>query len=378
MDKAILALADGTVYEGISFGAKGETVGEVVFNTAMSGYQEVLSDPSYKGQMVAMTYTEIGNYGLNEEDFESSGIQVEGFIVKEAWKTPSNWRAKTSLHEGLLKAGVLGIEGIDTRSLTKHLRDNGAQMGVISTIDLDPASLVEKARNAPPIEGRDLVGEVTCKAPYKWEIGDWSLEKGYQKPRSSRYNVVAYDCGIKFNILRRLTSVGCAVTVVPASTTAEEVLALNPDGIFLSNGPGDPAAVPYLAENVRKLLGKKPIFGICLGNQILGISLGAVTRKLKFGHHGANQPVKDLTTGKVEITSQNHNFVVDMESLKNSPHGELVRVSHLNLNDNTVEGMEHLEMPVFSVQYHPEASPGPHDASYLFKRFTDMIEKAGK
>jgi carbamoyl-phosphate synthase small subunit len=243
---------------------------------------------------------------------------------------------------------------------------------------MDHKSLVEKAKNAPSIEGRDLVGEVTCKAPYKWEIGDWDLEKGYTKPRSTRYNVVAYDCGVKYNILRRLTSVGCAVTVVPASTTAEQVLALNPDGIFLSNGPGDPAAVPYLAENLNKLLGKKPIFGICLGNQILGISLGAVTRKLKFGHHGSNQPVKDLTTGKVEITSQNHNFVVDMESLKNSPHGKAVRVSHLNLNDNTVEGMEHLEMPVFSVQYHPEASPGPHDAAYLFKRFTDMIEKAGK
>ncbi len=378
MKKAILALADGSVYEGLSFGAEGETTGEVVFNTSMSGYQEILTDPSYKGQMVSMTYTEIGNYGLNEEDYESSSIQVEGFIVKEAWRNPSNWRAQKSLHDGLAEAGVVGIEGIDTRALTKRLRDFGAQMGVISTVDFNVESLVKKAKSAPPIEGRDLVGEVTCKASYKWEIGGWELDRGYTRPRSLRYKVVAYDFGIKYNILRMLTAAGCDVTVVPASTSAEEVLKLNPDGIFLSNGPGDPAAVPYAAENVRKLMGKKPIFGICLGNQIIGIALGAKTRKLKFGHHGGNQPVKDLTTGKVEITSQNHNFVVDMESLEASPHGKAVRVTHLNLNDNTVEGMEHLEYPIFSVQYHPEASPGPHDASYLFKRFTDMIEKSGK
>jgi carbamoyl-phosphate synthase small subunit len=378
MKKAMLVLSDGTAYPGWSFGAEGETTGEVVFNTSMTGYQEVLTDPSYKGQMVAMTYTEIGNYGLNEEDFESSRIQVEGFIVKEAWEKPSNWRARRSLHDGLREAGVVGIQGIDTRALTTKLREAGSLIGIISTEDLDPVSLTQKARQAPSIEGRDLVAEVTCKAPYKWEIGDWDLKAGYRKPaHAGRYRVVAYDCGIKYNILRKLTGVGCDVTVVPASTTAAEVLTMNPDGVFLSNGPGDPAAVPYVAESVRELLGKKPIFGICLGNQILGIALGAVTRKLKFGHHGGNQPVKDLATGKVEITSQNHNFVVDLESLKASPQGSRVEVTHLNLNDNTVEGMRHLDLPMFSVQYHPEASPGPHDAAYLFRRFTDLMEKAG-
>ncbi len=377
MKKAWLALADGTVYRGWSFGAEGETVGEVVFNTSMTGYQEVLTDPSYKGQMVAMTYTEIGNYGLNEEDFESERIQVEGFIVKEAWEKPSNWRATRSLHEGLKEAGVVGIQGIDTRALTKHLRDYGAVMGVISTEEGDEKRLVEKAQNAPPIEGRDLVAEVTSKAAYHWEIGDWSIEKGYGRPRPGPFKVVAYDFGIKYNILRKLTAAGCDVTVVPAATSAEEVLALDPHGVFLSNGPGDPAGVPYAAENVRKLLGKKPIFGICLGNQIIGLALGAVTHKLKFGHHGGNQPVKDLATGKVEITSQNHNFVVDLESLKSSAHGEAMAVTHVNLNDNTVEGMSHRELPLFSVQYHPEASPGPHDAAYLFKRFTDLMERAG-
>ncbi|PLX40585.1 MAG: carbamoyl phosphate synthase small subunit [Deltaproteobacteria bacterium] len=377
MKRAILALADGTLFNGTSFGAEGETTGEVVFNTSMSGYQEILTDPSYRGQMVAMTYTEIGNYGLNDEDYESEGIQVEGFIVKEAWKTPSNWRAKSSLDEGLKEAGVVGIEGIDTRALTRKIRDEGAMMGVISTEDFDPASLLEKARKAPPIEGRDLVSEVTCAKPYTWEVGDWDIEKGYTKPRSTRYEVVAYDFGIKYNILRLLTHAGCKVTVVPAKTSAEEVLAMNPDGIFLSNGPGDPAAVPYAAEAVKSLIGKKPIFGICLGNQIIGIALGGVTHKLKFGHHGGNQPVKDLSTGKVEITSQNHNFVVDLDSLKKTGHGDAIEVTHVNLNDNTVEGVAHRDHPLFSVQYHPEASPGPHDASYLFKRFTDMIEKAG-
>jgi len=377
MKRAILALADGTLFNGTSFGAEGETTGEVVFNTSMSGYQEILTDPSYKGQMVAMTYTEIGNYGLNDEDYESDGIQVEGFIVKEAWRTPSNWRAKLSLDEGLKEAGVVGIEGIDTRALTRKIRDEGAMMGVISTEDLDPASLVEKARMAPPIEGRDLVSEVTCQNPYTWEIGGWDIERGYTKPRSTRYEVVAYDFGIKYNILRMLTQAGCKVTVVPARTSAEEVLAMNPDGVFLSNGPGDPAAVPYAAEAVKALIGKKPIFGICLGNQIIGIALGGITHKLKFGHHGGNQPVKDLSTGKVEITSQNHNFVVDLDSLKETEHGDAIEVTHVNLNDNTVEGVSHRDYPLFSVQYHPEASPGPHDASYIFRRFTDMIEKAG-
>ena len=378
MRKALLALSDGTVFHGWSFGAEGETVGEVVFNTSMMGYQEVLSDPSYKGQMVAMTYPEIGNYGVNEEDFESSRIHVEGFIVKEAWEAPSNWRATKSLHRFLADQGVVGIQGIDTRALTRRLREKGSMIGVIATGDADADALVDRARSAPGIEGRDLVREVTCREPYRWEVGDWSLGVGYEKPRRpGGYKVVAYDFGVKYNILRRLTAVGCDVTVVPAHTSAREVLALSPDGVFLSNGPGDPQGVPYAAEAVRELLGKVPIFGICLGNQIIGLALGGTTVKLKFGHHGGNQPVKDLSTGKVEITSQNHNFVVDLESLKRSEHGDAVDVTHLNLNDQTVEGIEHRELPLFSVQYHPEASPGPHDASYLFRRFTDLMEKNG-
>ncbi len=378
MRKALLALSDGTVFHGWSFGAEGETVGEVVFNTSMMGYQEVLSDPSYKGQMVAMTYPEIGNYGVNEEDFESSRIHVEGFIVKEAWEAPSNWRATKSLHRFLADQGVVGIQGIDTRALTRRLREKGSMIGVIATGDADADALVDRARSAPGIEGRDLVREVTCREPYRWEVGDWSLGVGYEKPRRpGGYKVVAYDFGVKYNILRRLTAVGCDVTVVPAHTSAQEVLALSPDGVFLSNGPGDPQGVPYAAEAVRELLGKMPIFGICLGNQIIGLALGGTTVKLKFGHHGGNQPVKDLSTGKVEITSQNHNFVVDLESLKRSEHGDAVDVTHLNLNDQTVEGIEHRELPLFSVQYHPEASPGPHDASYLFRRFTDLMEKNG-
>lgn len=377
MKKALLALTDGTTYAGWSFGAEGETSGEVVFNTSMTGYQEVLSDPSYKGQMVAMTYPEIGNYGVNEEDYESYRIHVEGFIVKEAWEKPSNWRAKWSLGDFLREQGVVGIQGIDTRALTKHLREKGAQVGLISTVDLDPSSLVEKARKAPTVEGRDLVSEVTCKAPYHWAQADWQVAEGYRTPRRpGRFKVVAYDFGVKYNILRLLTSAGCDVTVVPAKTTAAEVLAMGPQGVFLSNGPGDPQDVPYAAEATRELMGKVPVFGICLGNQIIGRALGGTTRKLKFGHHGANQPVKDLHTAKVEITSQNHNFVVDMESLKTSPHADAVEVTHVNLNDQTVEGIAHRDYPLFSVQYHPEASPGPHDAGYLFRRFVEMMERA--
>lgn len=384
MKRAVLALADGTVFHGRSFGAPGETVGEVVFNTSMTGYQEILSDPSYKGQLVAMTYTEIGNYGVNAEDYESSKIHVEGFIVKEAWERPSNWRATHSLDAFLKEHGVVGIQGIDTRALTKLLRERGAMMGVISTVHHDDgriargdfSDLVEKARAAPSIEGRDLVKEVTCKAPYKWDIGDWTLESGYAKPKvPGRYKVVAYDFGIKYNILRLLTSAGCDVTVVPANTSADDVLAMAPDGVFLSNGPGDPQGAPYAVEAVRNLIGKTPIFGICLGNQIIGLALGGNTVKLKFGHHGGNQPVKDLLTGKVEITSQNHNFVVDMDSLKGCAEADALEVTHVNLNDNTVEGIRHRKHPLFSVQYHPEASPGPHDAEYLFKRFTDMMER---
>ncbi|MDF1556298.1 MAG: glutamine-hydrolyzing carbamoyl-phosphate synthase small subunit [Deferrisomatales bacterium] len=378
MRRAILALADGTVYRGWSFGAEGETVGEVVFNTSMMGYQEILSDPSYKGQMVAMTYPEIGNTGVNEEDFESSRVHVEGFIVKEAWETPSNWRATKSLHQFLVEQGIVGIQGIDTRALTRRLRDHGSMMGVISTGTEDTEALVARAKSAPPIEGRDLVKEVTCEAPYPWEVADWTVGAGYRRPRSpGAYKVVAYDFGVKFNILRGLTAAGCDVTVVPAATPAAEVLAMQPHGVFLSNGPGDPQGVPYAVEAVRELLGKVPIFGICLGNQIIGLALGGNTVKLKFGHHGGNQPVKDLSTGKVEITSQNHNFVVEMESLAATTHGDAIEVTHINLNDQSVEGIRHKQLPLFSVQYHPEASPGPHDAAYLFRRFVEMMEKAG-
>lgn len=371
--KAFLALADGTVFEGCSFGAEGEAVGEVVFNTSMTGYQEILTDPSYKGQIVTMTYTQIGNYGINEEDIESHRPWAEGFIVKESCDYPSNWRCKETLDSYLKKNKIVGIKGIDTRALTRHLRDNGSMNGVVSTIDLDAARLVQKAREYPSMTGLDLAKEVTCKEPYKWEQGLWDLEKGYplrilhSAPRT--YKVVAYDFGIKFNILRNLVHVGCDVTVVPAWTSAEDVLKMNPDGVFLSNGPGDPEPVKYAIENVRKLIGKKPIFGICLGHQILGLALGGKTYKLKFGHRGGNQPVMDLTTGQVEITAHNHGFAVDVDSLKG-----IAELTHINLNDKTVEGFAHKDLPLFSVQYHPEASPGPHDADYLFKRFVDLME----
>ncbi|MBI5047592.1 MAG: glutamine-hydrolyzing carbamoyl-phosphate synthase small subunit [Deltaproteobacteria bacterium] len=370
--RAILALADGTVFEGFSFGGEGEAMGEVVFNTSMCGYQEVLTDPSYKGQIVSMTYTQIGNYGVAEEDIESNKLWLEGFIVKEYCPYPSNWRVKETLDSYLKKNKIVGIQGVDTRALTRHLRDSGAMNGVISTVDLNPANLVKKANKFPSMAGLDLAKEVTCKEPYKWNQGLWDLDKGYPTshlpPRTS-YKVVAYDFGMKLNILRNLINVECDVTVVPASTSAEDVLKMNPDGIFLSNGPGDPDAVTYAIENVRKLIGKKPIFGICLGHQILGLALGGKTYKLKFGHHGGNQPVMDLTTNKVEITAQNHGFAVNVDSLKG-----IAELTHINLNDKTVEGLAHTKLPLFSVQYHPEASPGPHDSSYLFRRFVDMME----
>ncbi len=368
--KALLALADGTVFEGTGFGATTEAVGEVVFNTSMTGYQEILTDPSYCGQLVVMTYPEIGNVGVNLEDVESSRPCVEGFIVKEYWETPSNWRATQSLGAYLAEHGIPGIQGIDTRALVRLLRDKGNLNGVLSTADLDRERLVRKAREAPGMEGQDLVRRVTCAAPYDWNEGHWTLEHGYAIPSEpGRHFVVAYDFGIKRNILRNLVHAGCRVRVVPASTPAEDVLAMQPDGVFLSNGPGDPAAVPYAIDAVRGLVGKVPIFGICLGHQILGLALGGRTYKLKFGHHGGNQPVKDLTTGKVEITSQNHGFAVDVESL-----GGKAELTHVNLNDQTVEGLRHNELPLFSVQYHPESSPGPHDANYLFRRFVDLIE----
>lgn len=373
MRKAVLALADGTIFEGQSFGAHGETTGEVVFNTSMTGYQEVLTDPSYNGQLVTMTYSHQGNYGINEEDIESVRPWLEGFIVKEACLYPSNWRSTEVLLAYLNWHGVVGISGIDTRALTRIIRSKGAMMAVISTVDFDHARLVKKARETKGLVGVDLVQEVTTPRPYAWTEGLWTVENGYrkkEKPAEGRpFKVVAYDFGIKKNILRNLAEVGCQVRVVPGHTPAETVLEMEPDGIFLSNGPGDPDAVPYAKENIKKLIGKKPIFGICLGHQILALALGAKTFKMKFGHRGANQPVQDLTTRKVEITSQNHGFSVDMDSIKN-----VADVTHINLNDRTVEGFKHRDLPIFSVQYHPEASPGPHDSQYLFKRFTEMME----
>lgn len=370
MKKAILALADGLVFEGETFGAEGETSGEIVFNTSMTGYQEILTDPSYKGQIVTMTYPQMGNYGVNDEDVESARPYAEGFIVKEHLDFPSNWRMKKSLQAYLAEHGIVGIQGIDTRALTRHLRDFGAQPGVISTKDLDPVSLVAKAKALPKMSGLDLAKDVSCKKPYKWSEGDWGLETGYAQKPATKYTVVAYDYGIKQNILRLLTSAGCEVTVVPATMPAEEVLAMKPDGVFLSNGPGDPEPVTYAIENIKKILGKKPVFGICLGQQLLGLALGGKTYKLKFGHHGGNQPIMDLTTRKVEIAAENHGFAVDMETVKDQ-----VIMTHVNLNDNTCEGFQHKTLPAFSVQYHPESSPGPHDSRYLFKRFIDMMEK---
>jgi carbamoyl-phosphate synthase small subunit len=367
--QALLALADGRVFRGRSIGATGEVAAEVVFNTSMTGYQEILTDPSYCGEIVTMTYTQIGNYGINSEDIESRKPFLSGFIVKEACATPSNWRSEMSLDAYLKENNIIGIQGIDTRALVRHIRTKGAQVGVVSTTDLDPDSLVEKARKAPGLVGRDLVQEVTCEKPYKWNEGTWELGTGYKAAGKTMFKVVAYDFGIKRNILRNLVDHGCDVTVVPATTSADEVLAMNPDGVFLSNGPGDPEPITYAQENIRQLLGKVPLFGICLGHQLLAIALGGKTYKLKFGHRGGNQPVRRGDGHNVEITSQNHGFAVDPESVKG-----LAEVGHINLNDFTVEGIRHNDMPAFSVQYHPEASPGPHDARYLFGQFIDLME----
>ena len=369
--KAVLALADGKYFIGKALGAVGEVTGEVVFNTSMTGYQEILTDPSYHGEIVTMTYPQIGNYGINPEDVESRKPFLSGFVVKESCPFPSNFRAEKSLDAYLKENGIVGIEGIDTRSLVRHIRTAGAQTGIISSVDTDPQSLIEKARLAPSIVGRDLVREVTCDAPYQAEEGVWALGEGYASGAGEKpYKVVAYDFGIKRNILRNLVSAGCDVTVVPALTPAAEVLAMEPDGVFLSNGPGDPEPLTYAQDNIRELLGKVPIFGICLGHQLLSIALGGKTYKLKFGHRGGNQPVLDHLSKRVEITSQNHGFAVDDKTL-----GDDVSVTHINLNDNTVEGVSHKTSPAFSVQYHPEASPGPHDAHYLFDRFITLMQE---
>ncbi len=369
--QAVLVLADGRLFHGRSFGASGEATGEVVFNTAMTGYQEVLTDPSYRGQMVTMTYPQIGNTGINPEDVESSQLYLSGFIVKEYLDCHSNWRATMSLDAYLKEHGVVGIQGLDTRALTRHLRDKGAQNGIISTVDADIERLLKKVRAVPSMAGLDLASGVSCSAPYHWSEKLWELGRGYGQAlqEEMQYKVVAYDFGIKYNILRCLVSAGCDVTVVPATFPAEEALAMNPDGIFLSNGPGDPEPMHEVIGNIRKLVGKKPIFGICLGHQLLGLALGGRTMKLKFGNHGSNLPVLDLVTRQVEITAQNHGFSVDIASL-----GHACELAHENLNDQTVEGMRHKSLPIFSVQHHPEASPGPHDSHYLFERFVKLME----
>ena len=360
--KAIITLSDGTTFKGRSFGAEGERCAEVVFNTSLSGYQEILTDPSYKGQFVTMTYPLIGNYGLNKEDIESAKPFVEGFIVKECSKIASNWRSEITLSDYLKQNNILGIEGIDTRALTKHIRIHGAMKAVISTKDLNERSLIKKANDFSGLEGIDLVKEVSTKKPYVWS-------------KKGKYNVIVIDCGVKYNILRHLQNNDCKVKVVPYTTSAKAILKEKPDGIMLSNGPGDPSAVPYVVENIKEfLIAKIPMFGICLGQQMLGQALGGKTYKLKFGHHGGNQPVKDLKTGKVAISVQNHGFCVDIDSLPK----ENIEITHMNLNDNTLEGIKHKKLPVFSVQFHPEAGPGPHDAQYMFKEFVELIKKHKK
>ena len=370
--KALLVLADGKIYEGEHFGSEGEVEAEIVFNTSMSGYQEIITDPSYCGQMVVMTYPLIGNYGVNPEDFESDRPHLSGFIIKELSKVQSNWRSRGSLEEFLKETNVFGIQGIDTRALTRRIREKGSQQAILSTDTSDPQRLIEKVRKSPGLIGRDLVKEVTCKNAYDWNESEWTIHSGKTKLKEVKdrsYNVLVYDFGVKRNILRKLTRAGCKVRVVPANTPADEVLATRPDGIFLSNGPGDPAAVPYAIDNVKTILGKVPVFGICLGHQILSLALKGKTYKLRFGHHGGNQPVLDVKSGKIEITSQNHGFAVEQNSFDSD-----VDITFLNLNDDTVEGIQHKSWPVFSVQYHPEASPGPHDSEHLFDKFVNLMK----
>lgn len=376
--KAKLVLEDKRVFIGESFGYDGETTGEVVFNTSMSGYQEIITDPSYTGQIITMTYPQIGNYGINEKDIESNGPSIKALIVKEVSGVASNYRSNMSLDEYLKKHKIIGLSNIDTRALVRHIREKGAMRGIISTVEMDESVLIKKVEQSESMVGADLVKEVTTKESYSWSQSTldntvfdntYLVKAGVKKP----LKIVAYDFGAKYNILRMLVDQGADLTVVPASTPAEEVLKMNPDGIFLSNGPGDPAAVTYAIENIKKIVEKDvPVFGICLGHQLLCLACGATSYKLKFGHRGANQPVKDLTTGKIEISSQNHGFSVDEDSLKNTD----LEITHVNLNDNTIEGVQHKSKPIFSVQYHPEASPGPHDSAYLFTRFFENILKS--
>ncbi len=385
---AILALENGKVFKGYNFGAEGENLGEVVFNTSMSGYQEVITDPSYHRQIVTMTYPLIGNYGINPEDYESDKPYLSGFVVKENCRTPSNFRMSETLHEFLARFSVIGIEGIDTRELVRTIREKGAMRAVISTVDLNEDSLIAKAQASPHMEGADLAKEVTCIEPYYVLETEESMNAHEEQRDMKAYHadfarvsreefdcadqplVAAYDFGIKYNILRKLVARNCKVAVLPADTSAGDVLALNPDGIFLSNGPGDPSAVTYAIKNIRKLVGKKPVFGICLGHQLLGLALDGKTFKLKFGHHGGNQPVMDSATSKVEISSQNHGFAIEPGSI---PDADSV-VTHINLNDNTVEGLSSEKLKAFSVQYHPESAPGPHDSDYLFNRFIELVK----
>ena len=371
--QAKLALEDGTVYTGTAFGASGEVAGEVCFNTSMTGYQEILTDPSYRGQIVTMTYPLIGNYGVNAEDVESAKPHLAGFVVRELSRRVSNFRASGDVDTYLKNAGVVGIQGIDTRALVRRIRSLGAMRGILSTVDLNDASLVAKAKTSPGLVGRDVVREVMPSQPCEWDEqlnpwSKWPVDAGSTAAISERPHVVAIDYGMKWNIPRWLADIGCRVTVVPGTTSSTDILALDPDGVFLSNGPGDPEPLTYAIDTIRGLLGKTPIFGICLGHQLLSLACGAKTFKLKFGHRGANQPVMNLETGAVEITSQNHGFAVDEASLP----AEL-EVTHRNLNDDTIEGVRHRSLPAFSVQYHPEASAGPHDSSYLFNRFREML-----